>query len=195
MVVDDHDKILAIAFVSDDTAVALCTSKGRVRVWEISTGRDIRSWQCDECISRIKLAAFSPDGTLIVTSPLSRKTVSVCSTTTGKLISALQSRSLLAGIAISSNGRVAAISTRTLTIQIWDGHTGLSIADPVVFEDYIGSIELSSLAISPDGTVLAVGLSSGKIEVYDLNTQTRATFSVDNFFLPAHSRFRLMDCM
>jgi len=186
MVVND-DKILAIAFVSDDTAVALCTSRGLASVRDISTGRDIRSWQCDESTGRILLAAFSPDGTLVVTSfrPTGwfRETVSVWSTTTGKPISALQGRSLLAGIAISSNGRVAAISTGTLTIQIWDGHTGLSIADPVVFEDHMFGIELSSLAISPDGTVLAVGLSrAGEIEVYYLNTQTRATFSVNSSF-------------
>jgi len=187
MVVDYYEKILAITFVSDDMAVALCTSKGLVRFWDISTGRDIRSWQCDESTGRIEFAAFSPDGTLVVTSfwPTGwlRETVSVWSTTTGKLISALQSRSLLAGIAISSNGRVAAISTGTLTIQIWDGHTGLSIGDPVVFEDYMGSIEESSLAMSPDGTVLAVGLyRAGSIEVYDLSTQTRATLSVHSLF-------------
>jgi len=178
----DHGDILAIAFV-DNTAVALCTSKGLVCVWDILTGRDIRFWQCEESTDGVRCAAFGSDGTLIATSGLQMEHVYVWSTTTGKRTLALACPwSTVTGIAFSSNGRLAAASESPLTIRFWDGRTGLSIGDPVVVEDSMIDIKFSSLAISSDGTVVAVGLAIGKIEVYDLNTQTRASFSVSPFF-------------
>jgi len=178
MVVDDHDRIPAIAFVSDDTAVAVCTSKGLVRVWDISTGRDILSWQCDMSNSEIRLAAFFSDGALVATSGWSSELISVWNTTTGKLVFALQGLGYATGIACSSNGRLAAAFEGYPALQIWDCRTGLSIGNPVIVEHSAADIKFSSLAISTDGTVVAAGLSTGKIVVHDLNTPTRASLSI-----------------
>jgi len=190
MCVDD-DLILATAFVPGETAIAACFSQGLVCVRDISTGRDIRSWQCGQVTSWISRAAFSADGTLVATS--SRwDAVRVWNMNTGEQIFALQGpRGTISVIAFSSSGRLAAMSSGPLTIQFWDNHTGLSIGNPLVIENSTNYITFPSLAISSDGIVLAVGLSTNEIEVYDLNTQTRASVSVDSNHTPDLVAFSL----
>jgi len=180
----DNGRILAIGFVLDDKAVAVCTSEGLVRVRDISTGRDIRSWQCHESTNEIDCAAFSSDGTLVATS-LRWGEVLVWSINTGEQMFALGGPGgTITGIAFSSNGRLATMFSKPPTIWLWDGCTGLPVGDPLIIGNSTEHNMSPSLAISSDGTVLAVGLSINKIEVYDLNTQMRASVSIDSKYFP-----------
>jgi len=167
----------AIAFALGDTGVAVCTSEGIVRVRDIFTGRDVRCWQCVEPMSKIECAVFSPDGALVATG-LCAGTVRVWITDTGEHIFTLQGpQSPITGIAFSSNGRLAAAFSGPVTIHMWDIRTGLTIGCPLEINDLIGPTQIKSLAISPDGTVLAVGSFTHRIDYYDLDAPVQ-TFNM-----------------
>jgi len=177
----DHGRILAIAFALDDAAVAMCTSDGLVRVRGISTGLDLRSWQCHQPPREIECAAFSSNSTHVATS-LPRGDVLVWSINTGEEMFALRGLGgTITGIAFSFNGRLATISSKPSTVRFWDGHTGIPIGDPLLIEESTEHDMFRCLAISPDGTVTTMGLSTdGKLEVHDLSTQTPASVLVDS---------------
>jgi len=187
----DHARILAITFVLNDTAIAVCTSKGLARVRDISTGRDLRSWQCNKSTSEIDCAAFSLDGTLATAGPW-WEGVLIWSIDTGKQIFALQGpRSAITRVLFSSKGLLAAMSSGPLTVWFWDGRTGLPIGNPLVVQKSREHVLFPSLAVSPSGNVLAVGLSTNKIEIYDLNRRTRASVLIDSSHIPYPLEFSL----
>ena len=189
------DEICAIAFSLGDTAVAVCTLMGVVRVRDISTGRDLRCWRCYKLAHQISCAIFSPDGTLIATASDSwKETVHVWSTDTGVHIFALQGlSSIITGIAFSASGRLAAASSIRGTIDVWDSRSGWDIVWSLsLVHNPSSATEVNSFAISPDGNMLAVGLSdSAQIEVWSLDTRSRAYVIPNNESIPSSLAFSL----
>jgi len=162
-----NDYILAIAFVWGDTCIAVCSSDGVVRVQDIFTGRDVLNWFCDET-KRIVCASFSPDSTLVASGSESG-TICVWKTDTGERTLVLRGPiNKVTGIAFSFNGRlVVAFSS---IIRVWNSHTGLAIGE------YVTTYMIKSLAISPDGKVMAAGGTyTDMIEIWDLDIPARAS--------------------
>ena len=172
----DHGYILAIAFVLSGTGIAICSSDGLVRIRNIYTGQDILHWLCDET-KLIECASFSLDSALIASSSRDG-IVRVRKTETGEQIFAVRGLiSRVTELAFSSNGRLVAAELNPPTIHIWDSRTGLAVRN-FTANDVIGS-----LAISPDGKVLAVArssITSYGIEIWDLDSPARAYVLLEN---------------
>jgi WD40 repeat protein len=118
---------------------------------------------------RITSAAFSPDGTRVVTASLDA-TLKLWDTGTGRLIRtfARHSNEIIAqvDVAYSSDG------TRVLSgsqdgIKFWEVATGRVIhaIDPGTF---FRSSSVGSIALSPDGTRALAGFHDGSAEIWDL---------------------------
>jgi len=178
-----HGHILAIAFVSKDTGIAVCTADGVVRAQNISTGQDILHWQCDET-SLIERASFSPDSSLVATGSGNGK-IRVWRVDKGERILVLRGPfGKVTGIAFSSNGRLVASFSYPSIIRIWNSRTGLAIGD------HAATYEIGSVAISRDGKVVAAGsLDTNMIDVWDLETPKGGSISVQNTVVPVSIAF------
>jgi len=78
------------------------------------------------------------------------------------------------GSAVSPDGRLMAFLSGTAVI-LWNVETDSEYAAPVISS---AAATVSSAGFSPDGTTLAIGLSNGSIEIWDLPTLThRATIA------------------
>ncbi|KDR82347.1 hypothetical protein GALMADRAFT_1346725, partial [Galerina marginata CBS 339.88] len=74
--------------------------------------------------------------------------------------------SIVRSVAFSPNGTCIASGSDDHTIQVWDAHTGNTIAGP--FRGHTNSV--NSVAFSPDGAYIVSGSSDNTIRVWDIST-------------------------
>jgi len=93
------------------------------------------------------IAAFSPDGTRIVTASVDH-TARVWDAATGKLLSLpLQHHGHVVSAAFSSDGTRVVTASVDKTARVWDAGTGQPVSPPLQHQDRVGSA-----ALSPGGT-------------------------------------------
>jgi WD40 repeat protein len=130
------------------------------RVWDAATGKPLTSPL--EHQAQVVSAAFSPDGTRVVTASLD-KTARVWDAATGKpLTSLLAHQGVVQSAAFSPDG------TRVVTAsgdhaQVWDAATGEPLIKPLAHR---GGVQ--SAAFSPDGTRVVTASEDGTARVWDL---------------------------
>ncbi|NQU23496.1 MAG: WD40 repeat domain-containing protein [Candidatus Nealsonbacteria bacterium] len=130
--------------------------------WDSSTAEFLGALQGHtHWVSR---AAFSPDGTAIVSASVD-KTVKFWDVATGVSRATLPPfKDQLWSLALAPNGSMLAVSGRYPTITIWDTATGLKRGE------LLGHTErVVSLAFSPKRSLLASGSWDKSVRVWDIN--------------------------
>lgn len=133
-----------IAFSPDCRLLA--TATGKVTIWDLSNGREVRSF-ADEEVSAVRLA-FHPSGRIIAAGGGSRKKIGVWEAS-GVLVFKLAGHANgVAGIAFSPDGLKLASSGADNTVRVWDlNQNGRMVK---VFED----LQSTSVAFSNDSRFL-----------------------------------------
>jgi RNA polymerase sigma factor (sigma-70 family) len=143
-----------LSFSADGRALAAASLDGQVKVWELPTGRPKASLSCGP----IYAVRFSPDGKLLATgggawgNPQGPGEVKIWDAETGALRNHLTGHTgWVYSVLFSVDGKTLASASHDGTVRLWDVAAGkeravLMHAGPVV-----------SLALSPDGRVLAAG--------------------------------------
>jgi WD40 repeat protein/serine/threonine protein kinase len=139
-----HDvPIVTVAFTPDGKAVATGSWDGSVKVWEVSTGRLVRTFTGTGIIAWL---AFSDDGTRLATASWDRY-VKIWDTATGKgLRTLLGHEHRVLGVAFSPDGKHLASASQDNTARVWGVATGKEVA---VLHGHIGYV--LCVAYSPDG--------------------------------------------
>jgi RNA polymerase sigma factor (sigma-70 family) len=149
--------------VSPDGHFLAVGQEGKVRLWEITTSRELATLEQEGTIWSV---AFSPDGTLLATgSKLG----------TAKIwdVGNLRERAALDGhtnnvnsVAFSPDGKTLATGSFDKTVRLWDVATGKELRQLPGPQDAV-----TSVAIAPDGKTLAAAESMARtIRCWDLTT-------------------------
>ena len=174
--------IYATAFSPDKRWFAAGGKDKTVRIWEIKTGRKVRTLTGHT--GWVTSLAFSPDSRLLASASLSGH-VKLWDNETG-----LEERTLAGhsesvnAVAFSPDGKTLATASGDSTVKLWDVATGRNTR---TFTGH--AAEVNAVAFTPDGKTLASGSADKIIKLWDAATGqlTRELQSAGEVFGVAYS--------
>lgn len=175
--------ITSVAFSPDSTILASGETNGTVKLWDVSTGRNINTFHGPGGL--FKSVSFSPDGMKLASSISGGYgTVEIWEVATGKNIDTITGHlDGVDSIAFSPDGtKLATGVSVSQGVKLWDIETGKNIR---TFSDKMGSV--MSVAFSPDGMILASTPGAlGRIKLWDVETGNNiATFTGHKGWVPS----------
>ena len=170
-IVEGHEySVLSVSFHPDGTMLASAGSHGDINLWDVTTGKHIRTIEGDTDNWWLGWGgmAFSPDGTMLAAGVLHDNTFRLWSPSTGQLLHTLEGHwSSYAGggdVAFSPDGTLLA-GTSGGRIYFWDAATGSKrIAYPLELGK---TSDVVSVLFTPDGTSLASVGDEGILLLWD----------------------------
>jgi len=167
----EHSAAVIFCEVTGDgrRAVTACTS-GRILLWDMSAGRSIRRFQQKS----LQCVCLSKDGRLMLTSGRDRAT-RIWSVDSMEPIAVLPAEyGIVESAVFGPSGRTVAICSRDGTVRLWSLTERRLLWTQAIRSRPFRTYEVSKLAFSPDGWMLASATSiSGEVTVWDVETQSR----------------------
>jgi len=167
-----HSGWIPSAEVSPDGQRLLTGSYDRTaRLWDASTGKEIRRFVGHSDLVR---ATMSADGREILTAS-NDKTARLWDAATGKEIRRFVGHTdWISEMMLSRDGRIVATGGDT-TARLWDASTGKEIRRFEDHDDRGRALDVTPLAISPDGRKILLSGSLGTIKLCDIATGAEIT--------------------
>jgi RNA polymerase sigma factor (sigma-70 family) len=153
----------AMAFSADGKSLA-AGGKGPLELWDVTTGRRLRSWPDAKQQVSIASLTFSPDGKVLAAGGWQRIILREIATGQERELPGHKKDRTIGALAYSPDGRFLASGRPTL--RLWDVVQRKQV--PGVFDQTERST--CSLAFTPDGRLLASGNSDGKIRFWEVAT-------------------------
>jgi WD40 repeat protein len=153
-----------------EALAAACQEKG-ARVWEVASGREVRTLQGPGDV--VRAVAFAPGGNLVATGN-HNNCARLWAWPSGGLRAtcgghAAECRCL----AFSADGRTLAVGSNDHTVSLWDTATGERRG---LLPGH--GVAVNAVAFAPDGRTLATGGHDGTIRLWDVaSEELRATLS------------------
>jgi WD40 repeat protein len=145
----------ALSFTGDSRRLATAEPRGDVRVWEISTGKQLLSVP-----GPATALTFAPDGQWLVTGSRDGA-LKVLDAATGKEhLGLARHQQAIRGLAVGSGGILVSGSADG-AMKVWDLRTGRELQS---FR-HVGGV--NSLALAPDGLLASAG-SDGAVRLWDV---------------------------
>ncbi|KAF3917732.1 Xenin [Dactylellina cionopaga] len=157
----DLDPFETAAISPDGMLIALVSNEKIIRLWESSTGVEIRALEHQ---TPVIATAFSPDSTLIASLVLGGVVELWDASTGASLQKMIQYEGPSRGaIAFSRDGKILATASKR-NVSIWDLATGS-------LQRFKGQWDLpKAVAFGPDGQVIVFGTDSRAVMLRDLST-------------------------
>jgi WD40 repeat protein len=155
----------AVAFSPDGSVALSGSDDGTLKLWEVSTGREIRTFKGHS--TSITCASFSPNGRILL-SGHNDGTLAYFEASTGRKISSFKGhQGWIHSVAFSPDGKLAFSGGEDRAVRIWNVGNGLEIKtlrrtgrNPYFFK--------TTISFSPDGRFALWG-EGGEIELWDIS--------------------------
>ena len=162
-----HDDLVTSVAFSPDSRFALTGQEsGRLKLWEIPSGRHLRTFPTKDkghAGGTLRAMAFSSDGRYVLCGTLDAK-VRLWEVNTGKLLRVMAGKTeWLNVVALSPDGTRALAGGPDMKVKMWDCTTGAILA---TFTGH--SSDVYALAFSADGRYAISGGADGVIKLYDI---------------------------
>jgi WD40 repeat protein/serine/threonine protein kinase len=155
--------VRSVVFSPDGKRLATGSEDGRVRVWDLASGREplVLTGHATDVAS----IAFSPDGRQIASGSFDR-TVRLWDADTGQMLRPFLGHSNgLTSVTFSPDGKRLASASHDATVKVWDMATGEKMLD---FKG--DDLLVLGVAFSPDGRWLASACRDQMVKVWDAAT-------------------------
>lgn len=162
-----HDDLVTrVAFSPDSRFAMTGQESGRLKLWEVASGRHIRTFPTKDkghAGGTLRGLAFSADGRYVISGTLDAK-VRLWEVSTGRLIRVMEGKTeWLNVVALSPDGTRALAGGSDMTVKMWDCATGSILA---TFTSH--SSDVYSLTFSVDGNYVLSGGTDGVTKLYDI---------------------------
>jgi WD40 repeat protein len=155
--------VKSVAYSLDGKLIATGSRDHSVKLWEVSTGREIRSFLGH--LNAVNAIAFDPTGKLMATGS-SDKDIIIWEIATGKEILRISGhQKSVTSVAFSTDGKLLASGGTERKAYVWDATTGDSLGEYKVYAPQVG-IQVS---FSEDSKTLITGNDNGMIQLFDLD--------------------------
>jgi WD40 repeat protein len=174
--------VTSLTFTVDGKKFASGDQKGTVKVWDVTTGKEIHTFKGHT--GEVNSVAFSADGTMLISGASGLQEgkfigeVKLWDLTTGKEGTTLLGHSKwVNAVAFSPDGRTLASGSDDYEVKLWDSATGKEIH---TFKGHTSRV--SALTFTPDGKILVSsghgmvdrkkGLILGEVKFWDVAKRT-----------------------
>ncbi len=158
--------VWAVAFSPDGAMLASGGAERLVRMWDIETGRLLRSLRGHT--NDIRAIVFTPDGQTLATGSEDR-TIRLWNGKTGEPMKLLFTRydHNVCSLSLSPDGLMLARGSHNKDIKIWEVTTGTELMTLLGKDEHDHHWSVC-IAFSPDGIHLASGTDIGKIKIWEV---------------------------
>ena len=149
----------AVAVTADGRYVVSGSDDHTVKVWELESGRLLRSLEGHR--GWVRAVAVTADGRYVLSGSNDR-TVKVWELESGRLLRSLEGhRGWVRAVAVTADGRYVVSGSDDRTVKVWEleGGTWRLL--------FWNDAHIGSLALSPDGRSLACGDSWGRVWIFE----------------------------
>ncbi len=164
------DTVYSVAFCPDSRSLASGSRDGRIKLWDVASGREVPTGYMDNTlfgfVPSVLSVVFSPDGRWLASGSQDGTTTlwRVASEISERKVRTLTGHSAAASsVAFSPDGRRLASGSWDRTIKLWDVASGQEVCTLTGHTDYVRSV-----AFSPDGGQLASGSADRTIRLWDM---------------------------
>ncbi len=163
---------VSVAFSPDGGLLAAGFQDRTVRLWDVETRKNVLTLHGHRL--RMTSVAFAPNRTALASGSLDGD-IRLWDTSTGRNTFTINAHSRgITTIAFARDGLTLASGSRGSTAKLWDVATGKLVT--ALTGGHMGGI--SSLSLSPDGSILATGSSNdGTLAMWDVGTGNATTLN------------------
>jgi serine/threonine protein kinase len=161
---DNVGSVNAIA-LSPDGQTLVSASFGTIRIWNMKTGRVVRTLNPVHSKKSVNTLAVSPDSSTLASGG-SDNNVILWDLKTGRRVRTIPAhKASVNAIAFSSDGQTLASGSEDKTVRVWNVRTGSRL---LTLNGHTGGV--NAIALSRDGQTLASGSDDKTVRLWNLDT-------------------------
>lgn len=161
---DNVGSVNAIA-LSPDGKTLVSASFGTIRMWNLKTGRLVRTLNGVHSKKSVKSLAVSPDGSIFASGGDDNNLILWDLKTGRRILTISAHKAAVNAIAFSSDGKTLASGSDDKTVRLWDVRTGTRLR---TLSGHAGGV--NAIALSGDGQTLASGSQDKTVRLWNLGT-------------------------
>ena len=164
-----------VDFSPDGRTLAIAGGKGRVELWDVSTGKELRELTDPAAATSgepaLSVVLYSPDGSVIAAGPQETNHVTLWDTASGRVIGRPITTNPpgtggAQSISFSPDSKRIAVPGARGTVGIWEVATGRRVGKPLA----IGSADVEKAIFAAGGRTLIASDDSGSVSMVDVAT-------------------------